>query len=116
QRLTIDGFKTGDHDSVMGVRSHIRQLDARTDSVTGLALLSTQSPLHLHPTRQSVSQLPTQRHQWLLLAADGTLFDLDRAEVTGKRVRPVLVALLDEASAGFGLYQLRFIGGDFAFP
>ncbi len=48
--------------------------------------------------------------------AAATLFDFDRAEVTGKRVRPALAPLPVEAGAGFGLYQLRFIDSDFAFP
>jgi len=30
-----------------------------------------------------------RRYQWLLFDAAGTLFDFDRAEVTGRRVRPV---------------------------
>jgi len=57
-----------------------------------------------------------QRYQCLLFDAAGTLFDFDRAEVTGKRVRPVTVTLPVEASAGLSLYQLRFIDCDFAFP
>jgi len=52
-----------------------------------------------------------------LAACFSALLASDRADLDFLPI--VIVAfqeLLDEASAGFGLHQLRFIGGDFAFP
>jgi hypothetical protein len=57
-------------------------------------------PLRLHLACQSVYHSPLHRHQRLLLDADGTLLDFDRAPVPPSHSAPIDLRALKSSGCG----------------